>query len=81
MIFRIGPAYSFVFLYFYVMDFQIFYSKRVAKILHSIPIFFFLIMSFTHGRLHSWPATLCDFMKGKSVNGYCWLILYKMYSN
>ncbi|XP_050898371.1 uncharacterized protein LOC127105245 isoform X2 [Lathyrus oleraceus] len=44
--------------------FMIFYSKRVAKVLHSIPIFLFLVMSFTRGRSHSWFATLCDFVKG-----------------
>ncbi|XP_020229778.1 endoplasmic reticulum metallopeptidase 1 isoform X1 [Cajanus cajan] len=48
----------------YFSWFMIFYSKRVAKILHSIPIFFFLVISFTHGGSHSWSAALCDFIKG-----------------
>ncbi|XP_057419329.1 uncharacterized protein LOC130713574 [Lotus japonicus] len=48
----------------YLSWFMIFYSRRVAKILHSIPIFFFLLMSFVHGRSHSPLATLCDFVKG-----------------
>ncbi|KAJ1401969.1 Peptidase M28 [Sesbania bispinosa] len=48
----------------YLSWFMIFYSRRVAKILHSIPIFFFLVMSFVRGRSHSWLATFCDFIKG-----------------
>ncbi|KAK7359388.1 hypothetical protein VNO77_01346 [Canavalia gladiata] len=48
----------------YLSWFMIFYSRRVAKILHSIPIFFFLVMSFMYGRSHSWLAALCDFIKG-----------------
>ncbi|XP_027341973.1 endoplasmic reticulum metallopeptidase 1 isoform X2 [Abrus precatorius] len=48
----------------YFSWFMIFYSRRVAKILHSIPIFFFFVVSFVHGRSHSWPATFCDFIKG-----------------
>lgn len=49
------------------MDFQIFYSRRVAQILHSIPIFFFFVMPFMHGRSRSWSVTLCDFVKGKRL--------------
>ncbi|XP_058731795.1 uncharacterized protein LOC131603496 isoform X1 [Vicia villosa] len=48
----------------YLSWFMIFYSKRVAKVLHSIPIFLFLVMSFTRGQSHSWFATLSDFVKG-----------------
>jgi hypothetical protein len=69
MNFRIGPSCSFV-LIFYFVDFQIFYSKRVAKILHSFPVFLFFVMPFMRGRSSSCLATLCDFVKGKSVNGY-----------
>ncbi|XP_014523962.1 endoplasmic reticulum metallopeptidase 1 isoform X2 [Vigna radiata var. radiata] len=47
----------------YFSLFMIFYSRRVAKILHSIPIFF-LVFPFTIGRSHSWSAALCDFIKG-----------------
>ncbi|XP_061360756.1 uncharacterized protein LOC133304724 [Gastrolobium bilobum] len=47
----------------YFSWFMIFYSRRVAQILHSIPIFVFLVMYFMHVR-RSWSATLCDFMKG-----------------
>ncbi|KAK7319050.1 hypothetical protein RJT34_03760 [Clitoria ternatea] len=48
----------------YLSWFMIFYSRRVAKVLHSSPIFFFLVMSFKQGGLCPWLATLCDFMKG-----------------
>ncbi|XP_027191959.1 uncharacterized protein [Cicer arietinum] len=48
----------------YLSWFMIFYSKRVAKILHSIPIFLFIIMPFTGRRPQSWLASLCDFVKG-----------------
>ncbi|RZB96209.1 Endoplasmic reticulum metallopeptidase 1 isoform B [Glycine soja] len=48
----------------YFSWFMIFYPRWVAKILHSIPVFFFLVMPFTHGRSHSWSAALCDFIKG-----------------
>lgn len=61
------------------MDFQIFYPRWVAKILHSIPVFFFLVMPFTHGRTHSWSAALCDFIKGKLVHAYFHLLLCKMF--
>ncbi|KAK7246987.1 hypothetical protein RIF29_41861 [Crotalaria pallida] len=48
----------------YLSWFMIFYSRRVATILHSIPVFLFLIASFIRGRSHSWSATLFDFGKG-----------------
>ncbi|KAI4343381.1 hypothetical protein L6164_010736 [Bauhinia variegata] len=50
----------------YLSWFMIFYSRKVAWILHSIPIFIFLVMPFflSHSRSGSWTATLCDFMKG-----------------
>ncbi|KAL5055448.1 hypothetical protein RYX36_036130 [Vicia faba] len=48
----------------YLSWFMIFYSKKVAKVLHSIPIVLFLVMSFTRGQSCSWLATLCDFVKG-----------------
>ncbi|KAE9601111.1 hypothetical protein Lal_00023902 [Lupinus albus] len=48
----------------YLSWFMIFYSRRVANILHSIPIFVFLAISFMRGRSHSWSATLCDYGKG-----------------
>jgi hypothetical protein len=70
--FRICLSCSFV-LIFYFVDFQIFYSKRVAKILHSFPVFLFFVMPFMRGRSSSCLATLCDFVKGKSVNGYCFI--------
>lgn len=52
-----------------IMKIQISYSKRVACILHSIPIFIFFVMSFflAHSRSHSWSAAFCDFMKGKCL--------------
>jgi len=62
----------------FFLDFQIFYSKRVARVLHSVPIFLFFVMSFTRGWSNSCVATLCDFVKGKSVNGYyCSLLLIR----
>lgn len=48
----------------YLSWFMIFYSKRVARILHSVPIFLFFVMSFTRGWSNSCVATLCDFVKG-----------------
>ncbi|KAG2409637.1 uncharacterized protein HKW66_Vig0003020 [Vigna angularis] len=53
----------------YFSWFMIFYSRRVAKILHSIPIFF-LVFPFTHGRSHSWSAALCDFIKGIFIHTF-----------
>ncbi|CAL0306366.1 unnamed protein product [Lupinus luteus] len=48
----------------YFSWFMMFYSRRVATILHSIPVFVFLFMSFMRGRSHSWSAAFFDFMKG-----------------
>ncbi|XP_047175721.1 endoplasmic reticulum metallopeptidase 1 isoform X3 [Vigna umbellata] len=53
----------------YFSWFMIFYSRRVAKILHSIPIFF-LVFPFTHGRSHSWSAALSDFIKGIFIHTF-----------
>ncbi|XP_057751017.1 uncharacterized protein LOC130969357 [Arachis stenosperma] len=48
----------------YLSWFMIFYSRRVAKVLHTAPIFFFLVMSVICGSSYSWLATFCDFIKG-----------------
>ncbi|KAK4283475.1 hypothetical protein QN277_000422 [Acacia crassicarpa] len=50
----------------YLSWFMISYSRKVARILHNVPIFIFCIMPFflMHSRSRSWSATSCDFMKG-----------------
>ncbi|KAF7813617.1 endoplasmic reticulum metallopeptidase 1 isoform X1 [Senna tora] len=50
----------------YLSWFMISYSRRVAWILHSIPIFIFFVMLFflTYSRTHSLSATFGDFTKG-----------------
>ncbi|KAE9603054.1 putative peptidase M28 [Lupinus albus] len=48
----------------YFSWFMVFYSRRVATVLHSIPIFVFIFMSFMRGRSHSWSAAFFDFTKG-----------------
>uniref|UniRef100_A0A2N9G0T5 Uncharacterized protein n=1 Tax=Fagus sylvatica TaxID=28930 RepID=A0A2N9G0T5_FAGSY len=55
----------------YLTWFMIFYSRRVALILHSIPIAIFLTMplflSLLYSGLRSWFAIFCDYTKGTSV--------------
>ncbi|KAG6651302.1 hypothetical protein I3843_06G095700 [Carya illinoinensis] len=52
----------------YLTWFMIFYSRRVAVVLHSIPIAIFLIVPFIwcllYSGLHSWFAVICDFTRG-----------------
>ncbi|XP_021630979.1 endoplasmic reticulum metallopeptidase 1 isoform X3 [Manihot esculenta] len=52
----------------YLSWFMIFYSRRVAVVLHSIPIAIFLLMPFLlhflELGLRSWFAMFCDFVKG-----------------
>ncbi|KAF5443541.1 hypothetical protein F2P56_036089 [Juglans regia] len=52
----------------YLTWFMIFYSRRVAVVLHSIPIAIFLIVPFILcllcSGLHSWYAIICDFSRG-----------------
>ncbi|CAN1152416.1 Endoplasmic reticulum metallopeptidase 1 [Linum perenne] len=52
----------------YLTWFLVFYSKRVAKVLHSGPIVLFLAMPlvlyFLDSGRRSWFATFCDFLKG-----------------
>ncbi|XP_028772181.1 endoplasmic reticulum metallopeptidase 1 [Neltuma alba] len=50
----------------YLSWFMIFYSRKVALILHSVPVFIFLILPFflTRSRSRPWSATSCDFIKG-----------------
>lgn len=53
---------------------QIYYTRKVAMLLHSIPIAIFLAASVfskkqTPGLL-SWFSTFCDFAKGKSAASY-----------
>ncbi|KAG2706640.1 hypothetical protein I3760_05G113100 [Carya illinoinensis] len=52
----------------YLTWFMIFYSKRVAVVLHSIPVAVFLsvpfILCFLYSGLRSWFAIFCDFTRG-----------------
>ncbi|GAV66496.1 Peptidase_M28 domain-containing protein [Cephalotus follicularis] len=52
----------------YLTWFMVFYSRRKALVLHSIPIAIFLsvpiILHFLNYGLRSWFATFCDFVKG-----------------
>ncbi|XP_062157148.1 uncharacterized protein LOC133864743 isoform X2 [Alnus glutinosa] len=52
----------------YLTWFMIFYSRRMAMVLHSIPIAIFLTMPFflclLYSGSRSWFAIFCDFMRG-----------------
>lgn len=56
----------------YLTWFMVFYSKRVATVLHSIPIVFFFVMPFflrlLNSGLHSSLAAFYDFIKGMLIH-------------
>ncbi|MCL7048228.1 hypothetical protein MKW94_011637, partial [Papaver nudicaule] len=51
----------------YLAWFTVYYSKKTALILHSLPIVIFLVMPFLlhfqNTGVHSWFRTSCDFIK------------------
>lgn len=52
-----------------ILDFQIYYPRRVAMVLHCVPVGIFFIMPFLLHLLssgsRSWFAIVRDFVKGK----------------
>ncbi|KAI3919594.1 hypothetical protein MKX01_018417 [Papaver californicum] len=56
----------------YLAWFTVYYSRKTALILHSLPIAIFLVMPFLlhfkNAGVHSWFRTSCDFIKGMLVH-------------